>query len=421
MELFLTLFAFLMFLIAIILIVNEKFVKIPPEIALLAGSFVVGVICTIVLNAGVNLPDGGAISNLSHLKVDEILLDGILCFMLFSGASDLKFKSLKKNFRSITLLALLTTVVTAVIYGSIYYLLLSALKLNPAYINCLLLGAVVSPTDPIAATGILNKLGLPEEIVSIMEGESLFNDGTGVALFVFLKGLLTHSNDAGFFAIMAKEIIGAIVLAAVVSFICLKLIKLTESDITHIIISLLAVSACYSLSERTGCSGVIASVICGITFATTMEKCRDQGIIRQDGYYNEFWSTVDKLLNYVLYVFIGLSFIFIVKINLLIFAIVSAIILNFVSRYAGVFASTLFMKGVPGGYSRNQFSTLMTWSGLKGGLCLALLMSLNGIVSANEYNAMLMVVYATIMFTTLVQGLTVSGLYLRIENKKSRR
>ncbi len=94
MELFLTLFAFLMFLIAIILIVNEKFVKIPPEIALLAGSFVVGVLCTIILNAGVNLPDGGAISNLSQLKVDEILLDGILCFMLFSGARDTKLKCL---------------------------------------------------------------------------------------------------------------------------------------------------------------------------------------------------------------------------------------------------------------------------------------------------------------------------------------
>ena len=418
MESFLTFFAFVIFFVVIFLIINERHIKISPEIALLGLSLVIGVICKMLLSSGVQLPVDGAIYNLTNLKIDEILIDGMLCFMLFSGASDLKFKVLKKNFRPITLLALLTTAITTVIYGSLYYVLLSALKLGPNYINCLLLGAVISPTDPIAATGILNKLGLSDELVSIIEGESLFNDGTGVALFVFIKGLSTHTGEAGFFAIMAKEILGAIIIAALVSFLCLKLIKLTKNDITHIACSLLAVTMCYSWSERLGCSGVISSVVCGIIFATVMEKYREQGIVMSGGYYDDFWETIDKLLNYVLYILIGLAFIFVVKIKMLVFAVVSATVLNFVARYIGVFISSLFMKEVPGGYSKNQFATLMTWSGLKGGLCLALMMSLYNVVTLREYNGMMIAVFATILFTTIVQGLTVSKLYLKLEKKK---
>lgn len=419
MESFLMFFAFIMLVGVIVLVVNERFFKIPAEIALLIGSLFIGILGKILLATNAKLPfDGMIMNSVLSLKIDEVLMDGILCFMLFSGASDLKFGDLRKNSRPISLLALLTTAVSTFFYGTLCYLILGLMGFFPNYILCLLLASVVSPTDPIAATGILNKLGLSKELVSIIEGESLFNDGTGVVLFVFLKGAFQHSNENGFFMIMAKEILGAAVLALVISFICTKLVKITKNDTTHLIISLFAVSSCYAFCERFGFSGVIASVICGIYFATSMEKYRELGIISSESNsYDEFWESIDKILNYVLYIFIGMSFVTIVKIKHIYLGIIFAVLLNFLSRYIGVFTSASFMGKIPEGYTKGQFSLLMTWAGLKGGLCLALALSLFGYIPTRYYNATILMVFAIILFTTIIQGLTVDRLYLYLKKK----
>jgi len=416
MSLFLAYFAFIMFLVVICVIVNEKVFRIPPEIALLIFAMVIGILFKGLLLAGIMKPGGTVIETISTFKIDDVLMDVLLCFLLFSGASDLKFKSLLKNFKSISVLALLTTVVTTLVYGGLFYGVTYLLGMKTSYSLCVLLGAIVSPTDPIAATGILNKLGLPDDITAIMEGESLFNDGTGVALFIFVKGIVTKTKESGFLAVMAKELLGAIIVGIIISFVCSLVIKQTKNEVYHIIISLFAVSACYVISDAFGCSGVIASVICGIFFATIMENYKEKGLIDSDfNQYESFWSTVDKIFNYVLYILIGISFIYVTRVKYMAIIATAAIIINFVARYFGVYLSTLIMKKVPSGYSYGQFTTLMTWSGLKGGLCLALIMSINGDIPTVAYQMMLYIVFATILFTTIFQGLTVSKLYLKLE------
>ena len=407
-----------MLLIVVCVVVNERTIKIPPEIALLAFAFIVGVIFKVLLVTGVFTGNSIVIEDIDTFGIEDVLMKAMLCFMLFSGSSDLKFKSLLSNIKSISLLSLLTTVVTALVYGGLFYLLARLFGLDFDFALCVLLGAIVSPTDPIAATGILNKLGLPDDITAIMEGESLFNDGTGVALFIFVRSIVTQSESGGFFTVMLRELVGAIIVGVVVSFICSFLIRLTQNPAYHVLISLLAVSSCYVLGDKLDCSGVIASVICGIYFATVMDKYRKAGIIKEDtDYYEAFWSTVDKIFNYVLYILIGLSFVHVVKIEHLVIIIIAVIVINFIARYVGVLASVLIMKKVPDGYSYSQFTTLMTWSGLKGGLCLALVMSIINIVSKDQYSVMLSVVFATVLFTTVIQGLTVARLYLGLEKK----
>lgn len=405
-----------MLLIVACLIINEKVFKIPPEIALLIFSLGVGILFRLLMTAGIMRPRGVIFDTISTYSIDDVLMNILLCFMLFSGSSDLKFKSLLENFKPILLLALLTTVIAALVYGGLIYLVVSALSLPISFSTCVLLGAIISPTDPIAATGILNKLGLPEDITAIMEGESLFNDGTGVALFVFVKGIVTHTAEANFFAVMARELLGAILLGVIVSFVCLKLIRITANEVHHILISLFAVSFCYKISEVIGCSGAIASVVCGIYFTSVIEKYRKAGLIDHSGkVYESFWSTIDKILNYILYVLIGVSFVYLNVSRHMPVIAAAAIIINFAARYAGVYVSTLALGKAPDGYTNAEFTTLMTWSGLKGGLCLALVMSIIGIVPGEVYQEFLFIVFITILFTTIIQGLTVAKLYVRLK------
>lgn len=418
MNTFLGYFAFIMLVTVICVLANEKITKIPPEIALLAFSLIIGIIFKALMLSGVMRPTGTVMETISTFRVDKLLMDALLCFMLFSGSSDLKFKNLFSNFKAISLLALLTTVITALVYGGLFYVVAMLLGINASFSLCVLLGAIVSPTDPIAATGILNKLGLPDDITEIMEGESLFNDGTGVALFIFVKAIVTDTKEQGFFAVMSRELIGAIVVGIIISFIGSQLIKITQNQVYHILISLLSVSACYVICSRFECSGVIASVICGIYFASVIEKYRQKGTLDTTvNYYDSFWSIVDKIFNYVLYVLIGISFVYVTRIKYMLILAVAAIVINFVARYAGVFVSTCIMRKVPAGYSVGQFTYLMTWSGLKGGLCLALVMSIIDVLPSAQYNVMLFIVFVTILFTTIVQGLTVAPLYLRLEKK----
>ena len=422
MNEFLAFFAFVMLLIVICVVLNEKTIKMPPEIALLAFAMAFGILFKLLMVAGMITPSGIAYETISTFNIDNVLMNALLCFMLFSGSSDLKFKSLLKNFKPILLLSLLTTVITALVYGALFYGVALPINIPISFATCVLLGAIVSPTDPIAATGILNKLGLSDEITAIMEGESLFNDGTGVALFVFVKGIVTHTESEGFFVVMTRELLGAILAGLVVSFLCSQIIKITNEEVHYILLSLFAVSFCYALSSVLDFSGAIASVVCGIYFTTIMDNYKSKGYINSDeAIYLNFWSTIDKIFNYTLYILIGISFIYVNPISHIIIIGIAAIIINFIARYLGVYASTLILRKVPNGYSYSMFTTLMTWSGLKGGLCLALVMSISNSLSSNTYNTMLYIVFVTILFTTVIQGLTVSRLYLNMEKSTNSR
>lgn len=413
MENFLIYLVCILFLIVTIVIFNEKVTKLANEIALLMFSLVVGIVLLIISNI---FSESAATVNILHTigkyRLDKVLLEGLLCFMLFTGASELKLPSLVHNFKPICLLALLTTVIASAIYGLLFWGVTKLIGIDIDFTLCLLLGSIVSPTDPIAATGILNKMGLTHNITAVMEGESLFNDGTGVALFIFLKELYLDTKGSNFFWVMSKELFGAIIVGLLVSAVFSMMLKLTNDPIKHILISLLSVALCYVICEHCGFSGVIASVVCGIYFSTFTEKLKEQNKeLDPNDYYKDFWSIIDKLLNYILYVMIGLSFVYLTKVKGFIIVAIAAIVFNLVARYLGVLLSTVISRQCPDGYEIKPFTILMTWSGLKGGLCLALAMSAQEFLPANVYNFILYVTFITIIFTTVVQGLTVGRVF----------
>lgn len=418
MEYFLTFLSAILFLIVIFTLFNEKISKLPTEIALLMFSLIVGIILSILYYKDLFSPSQSIVNVLGTFRLDKVLLDVLLCFMLFTGASELKLPELVNNFKPISLLALLTTVITSAIYGLLFWGITALLGMNIGFTLCFLLGSIVSPTDPIAATGILNKLGLSKNVTAIMEGESLFNDGTGVALFIFIKELYLDTKGTNFFLVMFKELAGALVVGMAISFVFFILIKATSDPIKHIIISMLSVSLSYIICEEFGFSGVIASVVCGIYFSTMMDKYKAANKeLDPNDYYKDFWKIIDTLLNYILYVLIGLSFVFITGIKYFIAIAIAAIIINAVSRLIGVYASTIISRQLPDDYKIRPFSILMTWGGIKGGLCLALAMSASDFLPNDAYSFILFVTYITILFTTLVQGLTVGKLYDYLQKK----
>jgi CPA1 family monovalent cation:H+ antiporter len=409
-------------LIVCIGILNERVFHLQSDIALLMFSVVIALVLVALKFLIPSEAFSDAVSKLAAFEFKEYLLDGVLCFMLFAGASKVNMGKFRQNLRPICLLALLTTVLSSFLYGGLFYLVALVFGIPIDIWMCILLGCVVSPTDPIAATGILNKIGLSKNVCSVIENESLFNDGTGVTLFIFVRSLIVHSGESNFLVLMLKEIVGAVAVALVVSFLLFKLLELTADPIRYILISLLDVALVYVICEHLGFSGVIASVVCGMFFSYRMDKMeRRVAVTDPKDYYRDFWEILESILNAVLFVMIGLVALGL-KISRYWYVIFPAIIILVASRAVGVLVSTLLTgRRIPGNYNLFEFVTLMTWSALKGGLSLALAVGTAEYLSPDIYDIFINVTYVTIFFTVLVQGLTVGKVYLGLEKHKTKR
>lgn len=433
-------FLVMLFLFIVLVgVVNEKWIHLQGDIALLLFSVLFSAIVLILSR----IPALGVIQPFLHqigdFGFEAYLMDFVLCFMLFAGASKVNMVKFKQNIKTISLLALLTTILSSALYGVLFWCAGMLFGVSIDIWTCILLGCIVSPTDPIAATGILNKLGLSKNVTSVIESESLFNDGTGVALFVFVKSIVSSkgavfngksatdgilAGGGSFLSVMLKEVLGALVVALVVSFLLGKLLGFTRSPAKHIMISLLDVATVYLICEHFGFSGVIASVVCGMYFAYVMHKIsRKRTVDDPNDIYSSFWEVADVVLNSMLFVMIGVSLLDIQFSVYLPFIVPVSILCVVLSRFMGVSLSTLFVgkKKIPSSYSLLEFVTLMTWSALKGGLSLALAMSTSEFLEPELYLLVLNTTYVTIFFTVIVQGLSVKLGYRKIEEHKARR
>ncbi|MCR4686263.1 MAG: sodium:proton antiporter [Lachnospiraceae bacterium] len=420
----------LLFLIVILIfivligILNEKFFHIQADIALIMFSLVISLMLLICHKCFDISTVSRFVEGVGEFGFEEYLMDGVLCFMLFAGASKVNMRKFRQNVRAISLLALLTTMLSSVFYGLLFFLVSYIFRMNMDILTCILLGCVVSPTDPIAATGILNKIGLSKNVCSVIENESLFNDGTGVTLFIFVRSLVIHSGESNFLVLMFKEIVGAVAVALIVSFLLFQIIKLTRDPIKYILISLLDVSLVYIICEHLGFSGVIASVVCGMYFSAAFSKIeRRVKVIDPKELYKDFWEIVESLLNSVLFVMIGLMVLDLEISKYILVIAPAAIIINVLARSFGVSVSSLLTgkKHIPGNYNVPEYVALMTWSALKGGLSLALAIGTQEFLAPDIYVVFMDVTYITIFFTVLVQGLTVGKLYFALEKHKSDR
>lgn len=429
--------AILLGLAALFGALNYWFVKLPHTIglvviALVASLAVVGldlVVPALGLSARVN-------GFLESLDFNVTLMQGMLSFLLFAGALHVDLGQLLARKWTILVLASFGVVLSSLIIGGGFWLTATALGLSLPLIVCLVLGVIVTPTDPVAVLGLLKTLKVPARLKAKIAGESLFNDGVAVVLFSIVVllafggygaqgaegshgaegdhgaggGSLTLSYGLWLFA---KEAIGGGLLGLVGGLIAFWVIRRIDDHVLEVIVTLALVTGAYSIALHLHLSGPIAMVIAGLlignqgTALAMSDKTRD--------HLEKFWELIDEILNSVLFLLIGLEIVFIlqnagsgVSLPVIIVLVVMVILLSVGARFTAIFLP-LQVKALNSEVSRGTVP-ILTWAGIRGGISVALALSLP---ESPERGLLLLVTYCVVLFSVIVQGLTVERVIKR--------
>lgn len=384
--------------------INYRFIKLPTTIGIMAIALVFSAAMLFVPALGVDvLPYARDV--LGHIDFSETLLHGMLSFLLFAGALHVDLKSLQQQKYIVAVLAFFGTLFSTLLVGLVSYKLFPVSGFNISFIQALLFGALISPTDPIAVMAILKKACVPKNLEIKVVGESLFNDGIAVVLFIALLGMSVHGNadlsDIGM--LFSKEAIGGAVLGLVLGYIAFLMLRSVDNYQVEIFLTLALVMGGYELARHLHMSGPIAMVMAGLLVGNIGRDHAMSEKTKQN--LDDFWELIDEFLNAVLFLLIGFELL-VIPFNSS--ALMSGLILIpalLVIRYLSVLLPVRifnhFRSFSPGTIN------ILTWGGLRGGISVALVLSLP-IGDMRDY--LLLVTYCIVMFSILVQGLTIGKL-----------
>jgi CPA1 family monovalent cation:H+ antiporter len=402
----LTLSSLLITATALFSYVNAKWIKLPTAIGVMLVALVFSVIVIIVDWLGLYPMRALAQQILSGVDFNFTLLHGMLSFLLFAGALHVNLEDLKIQKWVILTLATVGVLVSTFLVGYGSYFLFNALGLKIDLIYCLLFGALISPTDPIAVLATLKSVGAPKPLETKITGESLFNDGVGVVIFIALLGVALHPEEATaahFALLFAEEAIGGIIFGLILGYIGFKLLASLDNYSVEILISLAIVMGGYTLAGAIHTSGPIAIVVAGLVIGNHGREFAMSEKTRE--HLDLFWELLDEILNALLFVLIGLE--------VLVLEFSKASLLAGVISIAMVLLARWIAVGVPIALFKLKRSftpyvtRIMVWGGLRGGISVALALSLP---EGSARDTVLAVTYVIVVFSILVQGLTIKGL-----------
>lgn len=388
---------------AVLAYINHRFIGLPTTIGVMVISILLSIGAIFLGFLGFDQLIDYEVSLLDRLDFTEVLLDGMLSMLLFAGALHINIGDLKRYKLPIGLLACIGTLVSAVLIASGLYFMLPLLGFELPYIWCLLFGALISPTDPIAVISILASAGAPKSIETVIAGESLFNDGIGVVIFVLLLGILSSGDipTANYVAhTLAVEAGGGIVFGFVLGAILYYMIKSIDSYQEEVLLTLAGVLGGYALASHWHLSGPLAMVMMGLMVGNHGRALAMSEKTRH--YVDLFWELIDEILNAILFVFIGLEVVIIAYSGNLFIAAGLTIMIALLARLIVVGMTTKsFSKQLelPTGAWK-----VLTWGGLRGGISVALVLQLP---TGSERDILLALTYAVVVFSILVQGLSV--------------
>ncbi len=388
---------------ALLSYVNHRFIGLPTTIGVMVISILLSIFAIFLGFLGFDQLIDYEVSLLEQLDFTEVLLDGMLSMLLFAGALHVNIGDLRRYKLPIGILACFGTLVSAVLIATVLYYMLPLFGFGLPIIWCLLFGALISPTDPIAVMGILSSAGAPKSIETVIAGESLFNDGIGVVIFVILLGILTSGDipTTNYIAhTLAVEAGGGIVFGLVLGAILYYLIKSIDSYQEEVLLTLAGVIGGYALASHWHLSGPLAMVMMGLMVGN---HGRERAMSNKTRHYIDlFWELIDEILNAILFVLIGLEVVMIAFSGNLFFAAVLTIITALLARFIVVGMTTKslsYQLALPTGAWK-----VLTWGGLRGGISVALVLQLP---SGAERDILLALTYAVVVFSILVQGLSV--------------
>jgi CPA1 family monovalent cation:H+ antiporter len=396
-------------LTALCSVVNERWLGLQQTIGLMLMALVGSLVLALLSSAGLTSYFIQEKTFVEGLALDQTLLNGVLCFMLFAGSINVKSGTLDQEKWVIIALAIGATLIAATLIGVSMWGALGLLGISVGFIYAFIFGALISPTDPIAALAILGKVGLPPRLEAIINGESLFNDGVGVVIFTIGLTIASGASQptAGDAVVMfLREVLGGIALGLSASFIMHRLFLRTKDYGTQVLLSVSIVALAYSISESIEVSGPIAMVVTGLvignyTMPRIIEAEREQ--------FKTFWQAVDEGLNSSLFVLMGLHVALVPMLDTWVPTAVCAIVVCLAVRWVSVYLplSALVAGGVMKA-DKIGLSNLLTWGGLRGGLALAMALSLP---SGPEKDLILHMTYGVVAFSIIVQGLSISRIF----------
>ncbi|GAD80614.1 cation:proton antiporter [Vibrio ezurae] len=393
--------------------INSKIGKMQTTIAITAGAMILSLAIIIIGQAGWFKLSHVASETIASINFEDFLLKGILGFLLFAGGLGIQLNHLKDQKWEITFLALGATLFSTFAIGFALHEIFGLLGFQLDLIYCLLFGALISPTDPIAVLAIVKKLRAPARISTQIEGESLFNDGFGLVIFVTMY-TIAFGNDAPTFTsvttLFLQEAIGGIAYGFVLGLIFHKLISLTDDHSMELLLTLLVPSAGYALAELMGVSGPLSMVVSGIIIGNWTRKTGFSEESHRS--LDHFWELIDEFLNGVLFLLIGMSMLLFEFHKEDWIVMVIAVPLVLIVRYLSIKLSYLCFNRFR--YYNPMSVRILTWGGLRGGLALAMALSIPaGIMVIPEKNIdvkeiIMVMTYSVVMFSILVQGMTIT-------------
>ena len=394
--------------------INTKFLKLPFTI----GLMIIAICFTLVITIAGNfnpfiLEEANLI--IASIDFETALLDIMLSFLLFAGALHTKIDGLKKQRMPIALFATMGVLVSTFIVGTLMYYIVQALGHQIDYIYCLLFGALISPTDPIAVLGILKDANAPKKLETKIVGESLFNDGVGVVIFLVIFKIAQQgvgaieASEVGL--LFFEEVVGGIALGLLAGWLVFQLMRVIDHYETEVMITLALVMGLSSLAHLIHVSGPLAVVVAGIFIGNKSPKIAWSETTQN--YVDKFWELLDVLLNAILFVLIGLELL-IITINgeYITFGLI-AIPVTLIARYLALAGPVMLFKKkldfIP------KTNLIMTWGGIRGGISIALALSLEPNM---ERELFLTVTYIIVVFSIIGQGLTLGPLVRRVLKKR---
>ncbi len=401
--------AILISLAAIFSYINYRFLKIPSTIGLLAIALLMSL--GIVLLGKMGLPiEDQARELLKGIDFNEALMQGMLSALLFAGALHVHLEELVKQKWVVAILASVGVISSTFMVGYASFYIFGLLGLDIPLIYCLLFGSLISPTDPIAVLGILKTVGASKSLETKIAGESLFNDGVAVVVFLVLLSFVGDSHgghgtlDAmGIAKLFGQEAIGGAIFGYVIGYITFRMLASIDNYQVEVLLTLGLVLGGYALASALHISGPIAIVVAGLMIGNKGRKYAMSDKTRE--HLDNFWELLDEILNAMLFVLIGLEVLVLTFNTQYLLAGVVMIPIVLLIRFISVGIPVSLLK------LRLEFTPkiirILTWGGLRGGISIALVLTL----PAGEHReALLVITYVIVIFSILVQGLTVGKL-----------
>jgi CPA1 family monovalent cation:H+ antiporter len=407
--------AILITLSALFSYINHRLIKLPTTIGLMVIALLFSLLLILSTRLGLDI-EHHAETILSSIDFDKALLEGMLSALLFAGALHVNLDDLLDQKWIIALLASVGVVTSTLLVGYASYYVFGMLGVEVPLIYCLLFGALISPTDPIAVLGILKKVGVPKTLETKITGESLFNDGVAVVVFLAILTIATggaggHGAEPLVIAqLFLQEAVGGALFGFVIGFVAYRMLSSIDQYEIEVLISLAVVLGGYAAAIAMHLSAPIAIVIAGLFIGNHGRRLAMSERTRE--HLDTFWKLIDEILNAVLFVLIGLELLLIhfevsyVKAGLVLIPVV--VMARFVAVGVPVTLMKPFRKFTP------HAIRILTWGGLRGGISVALALS---IPNVPERDILIAVTYLIVVFSILVQGMTVGRLVKGIEKQ----